>query len=263
MDVAGEADFDAGTYGRSFAEVYDEWYPADDATAGAVAAVAALAGPGGRVLELGVGTGRLALPLAALGLRVTGVDAAEEMLEVLTAKDPDGRVERVSGDVGAPDGTPVGSAAAGTSFAPWPDGPFDVVLAACNLLCNLPDERRQSACVAGAAARLRRGGHLVVEAFVPAPLVPGPQLAASEVRADAVVLIATEADPDTGIVTGQHVELRDGAPVRLRPWRIRVATPDEIDGWARAAGLELVDRRESWGEDGPASDGLVSTYRRP
>jgi SAM-dependent methyltransferase len=255
VERAPDPTFDPATYGRSFADVYDAWYPADGTTAGTVDEVVRLAGTGGSVLELGVGTGRLALPLAERGVRVTGLDAATEMLDRLAAKDPDGRVVRALADVGAPEGR--------DGFPAWPDGPFDVVLAACNLLCNLTDERAQAACVAGAASRLRPGGHLVVEAFVPAPLTPGPQLAASEVRADAVVLIATDADPDTGVVLGQHVELRDGAPVRLRPWRIRVATPEEIDRWATAAGLELVDRRETWGADGPPSDGLVSTYRRP
>ncbi len=252
MEPTGD---EPGTYGRSFADVYDAWYPADDVTAGAVAAVVALAGPAGRVLELGVGTGRLALPLAASGLHVTGLDSSSEMRDLLSAKDPDGIVGNVAADVGAPEGS--------ARFDPWPPGPFDVVLAACNLICNLTDPARQAACIDGAARRLAPGGHLVVEAFVPAPLIPGPQLAASEVRGDAVVLIATVSDPDTGVVTGQHVELRDGEPVRLRPWSIRVTSPEELDGWAHRSGLELVDRRDSWGPDGPASDGLVSTYRRP
>ncbi|UDY37144.1 class I SAM-dependent methyltransferase [Dermatobacter hominis] len=255
MEPVPDPTFDAGTYGRSFADVYDSWYPADATTTGAVEEVARLAGPGGGVLELGVGTGRLALPLAERGFAVTGIDAAAPMLDQLSAKDPEAQVVRALADVGAPDGT--------EAFAPWPDGPFDVVLAACNLICNLTDARAQADCIAGAAARLRPGGHLVVEAFVPAPLTAGPQLAASEVRADAVVLIATDADPETGVVVGQHVELRDGVPARLRPWRIRVAAPEEIDAWAAAAGLELVARRETWGPDGPPSDGLVSTYRRP
>jgi len=241
------------TYGRSFADVYDQWYPADERTSAAVAAVVALSGPGATVLELGVGTGRLALPLAAAGLAVTGLDSSREMLDLLATKDPRGAVVGRLADVGAPDDG-------------WPDGPFDVVLAACNLLCNLTDPGRQAACVTGAAERLRPGGHLVVEAFVPAPLVAGPQLSASEVRGDAVVLIATDADPLTGVVVGQHIELHDGRPVRLRPWSIRVTSPEEIDAWADAAGLELVSRSERWGDGGgadePTSDGLVSIYRR-
>lgn len=257
MDPAADDRFDPATYGRSFADVYDAWYPADEVTGATVAHVAALAGPGGSVLELGVGTGRLALPLAERGLSVTGLDASPDMLDRLAAKDPDGRVRAVPGDVARPDGD------GALGCPPWPDGPFDVVLAAGNLLCNVVDPDAQAAAVAGAAARLRPGGHLVVEAFVPAPLAAGPRLSAREVRSDAVVLIATDADPDTGVVLGNHVELRDGEPVRLRPWRIRVVAPAEIDSWAVAAGLELVQRCDRWGADGPASDGTVSLYRRP
>ena len=296
--------FDPATYGRSFADVYDAWYPPDAATAAAIDAVALLAGPGGSVLELGVGTGRLALPLAARGLAVIGVDASTAMLDVLAGKDPAGTVGRVLADIGDPDATqahlhgpdhgftaatasstadagssdprtadeptPVTStnaANAANAAGAWPSGPFDVVLAACNLVCNLTDPHRQAACIRGAADRLKPGGHLVVEAFEPAPLVAGPQLAVSEVRADAVVLIATHADPSTGVVVGNHVELRDGEPVRLRPWSIRAVAPAEIDRWAVDAGLELVRRTAGWAiadtGEGASTNGLVATYRKP
>lgn len=99
MDPAADDRFDPATYGRSFADVYDAWYPTDEVTGATVAHVAALAGPGGSVLELGVGTGRLALPLAERGLSVTGLDASPDMLDRLAAKDPDGRVRAVPGDV--------------------------------------------------------------------------------------------------------------------------------------------------------------------
>jgi SAM-dependent methyltransferase len=243
--------FDAGTYGRSFADVYDDWYPDDDATAAAVALVVGLCGAGGRVLELGVGTGRLALPLAAAGLEVTGLDASPEMLERLRDKDPDGSVRTVTGDVG--------------DAAAWPEGPFDVVLAACNLICNLADAGDQEACVRTSASRLRPGGRLVVEAFVPAPLQAGRHVEVTEVRGDVVVMIATESDPTTGVVTAQHVELRDGAPVRLRPWRIRVASPAEIDTWAARAGLECEERHADWSGSAfdPVGASQVTLYRRP
>lgn len=257
--------FDSGTYGRSFADVYDEWYPADATTGACVRFLSELAGPGGSVLELGVGTGRLALPLATSGHDVTGIDSSEAMLAELRDKDPRGLVRTVLGDIagdmaGDRAGHTAGDRAGGAGL---PSNSFAVVAAVCNLICNVVDPTAQAACIAAAARSLRPGGHLVVEAFEPAPLVAGAQLAASEVRGDAVVLIATDTDPATRIVTGQHVELRDGEPVRLRPWRIRVTTPEEIDRWATAAGLEPVERLRSWGVDGPPSDGLVSLYRRP
>ena len=252
--------FDAGTYGRGFADVYDDWYPPDPSTAAAVRNLMALMRRSDRsdrsqaprrLLELGVGTGRLALPLARAGISVTGLDSSTEMLDRLRAKDPQGRIASVLGDVAEP--------------ADWPEGPFDVVLAACNLICNLADADEQRRCVATAADRLAPGGHLVVEAFVPAPLQTGRHLEVAEFRLDAVVMIATEADPGTGVVSGRHIELRDHQPVRVRPWRIRGATAGEIDSWAEAAGLALFGRFADW-EDAPYDpDGStqVSSYRRP
>jgi len=246
--------FDAGTYGRSFADVYDEWYPGDEATDAAVAALSDLAGPGGRILELGVGTGRLALPLAAAGHPVTGMDASEEMLERLRGKlrGGDATVEVVHGDVGDPH--------------QWPAGPFDVVVAAFNMVFNLPSEQDQARCFDAAAGVLAPGGTLVVEAFVPAPLPERDRrLEVREVTASRVVLIATDADPSTGVVVGQHVELVDGEPVRLRPWRLRVAPPADLDRLAAAAGLELAARHADWkgAPFDPHGATHVSRYRRP
>lgn len=79
------ADYDPTAYGGAVADVYDELYDSLFDTDGAVRCLRELAGTGS-VLELGVGTGRLALPLAAGGLRVHGVDASEEMLARLRAK---------------------------------------------------------------------------------------------------------------------------------------------------------------------------------
>ena len=244
--------FEAATYGRSFADVYDEWYPADAETDVAVARIARVCPPGGSILELGVGTGRLALPLVAAGFDVAGIDASAEMLEGLAAK-PDGdRVRAVLGDVGEPED--------------WPEGPFDVVVAACNLVFNLTDEAAQRRCIHAAAQVLAPGGQVVVEAFLPAPIEQRERrLEVKEVTASAVVLIATDADPDSGTVTGQHIELVDGEPVRLRPWRIRVADPAELDRHAADAGLVLVERRADWGDApfDPDGAGHVSWYGRP
>ncbi len=245
-------EFGPDRYGRSFADVYDRWYPADGATGAAVEVLSALAPEGAAVLELGVGTGRLALPLAAAGCAVTGMDASAEMLDALAAKDPGGTVARVHGDV----------ATAGD----WPDGPFDLVVAAFNLLLNLADQAAQARCVRSAADALAPGGHLVVETAAPAlPDRREQRLDVRHVDATSVVLIATDADPASGTVLGQHVELVDGGPVRLRPWRVCACTPADVDRWAAAAGLELVARRWAW--DAPAAldaaDAPVGVYRRP
>lgn len=253
----GRGDFTATTYGASFADVYDDWYPADATTGEVVARVGELAGGGARVLELGVGTGRLALALAAAGHRVVGADASPEMLERLRSKLSDDRraadlIQVVEADLADPDA--------------WPDGPFDVVLAAFNFICNLSDATDQRRLLRSAAAALRPGGWLLVEAFLPAPVDERThELTIRELTAERVVLIATESDAATGTVTGQHIELVDGKPVRLRPWRIRAARPDELDRWAAEADLELVGRDADWSGSPFVADGAaqVSRYRRP
>jgi SAM-dependent methyltransferase len=240
--------FAAHTYGQGFADVYDRWYPPDDATAAAVAAIGELAGPQGRVLELGVGTGRLAVPLAEAGHPVVGLDASADMLERLVDNAghlPEGAVQGIEIDL--------------ASSTPWPEGPFDVVVAAFNLVCNLVDPAAQASMFRRSAAALAPGGHLVVESFVPAlPEHRQRHLELREVRAESVVLIASDTDPVEGVVTGSHIELRDGEPVRLRPWRLRLTSTEELDGWAEAAGFELVRSRPGWAPDPDAEAPGVS-----
>lgn len=217
------------SYGDAFADVYDDWYAGVSDVAATVDLVADLAGSGGRVLELGVGTGRLAVPMAQRGLAVTGVDASAAMLEHLRARDPAGRVAAVEGDM----------------VDDQPPGPFDVVLVAYNTLFNLPTRDRQAVCFAAVAARLVTGGHFVVEAFVPEdPPRRGSSVDVRSMTASEVVLSVSIHDPDDQRAAGQFVHLADGLPVRLRPWSIRYAAPAELDAMARDAGLQLVDRWE-------------------
>jgi SAM-dependent methyltransferase len=243
--------FGAATYGDGFAEVYDRWYPADEATDAAVARISTLAGPGGRVLELGVGTGRLAVPLAAAGHVVVGLDASASML---------GRLAANADHLGpaAPTGLLVDLA----SEDPWPAGPFDVVVAAFNLICNVVDPLAQARVFDRAAQALAPGGHLVVETFVTeSPERRERHLELREVHADGVVLIASDTDPAAGIVTGSHIELRDGELPRVRPWRLRLTSPEELDRWATEAGFALDAVHADWnGTD--AGAGRVAYYLR-
>jgi SAM-dependent methyltransferase len=225
--------FDASTYGDRFADVYDEWYADVSDARTTVAAVAELAGDG-PVLELGVGTGRLAVPLAERGLEVHGIDASSAMLERLAAKaEAAGVVVHATRGDFADVGVEV-------------PGGFAVVLVAFNTLFNLADAEAQRRCLAGVARRLRPGGCLVVEAFVPEPdaATPGGAVTPTVVEADRVVLQVTQSDPAAQTVTGSVVTITE-AGIRLRPWRIRWATPAELDAMAAAAGLE---RAERWGD---------------
>lgn len=223
--------YDDATYGDRFVDVYDDWYGDLTDTDACVDAVARLA-DGGAVLELGVGTGRLALPLAERGLAVTGVDTSQAMLDSMAAKPGGDRVEALLGDMTDP---------------PTGDRRFAVVLVAYNTLFNLTGDGDQARCVLGAARRLAPGGCLVAEAFVPdvdgeAADVVTPK----QVTADEVVLSVSRSRPDRQEVVGQYVSFTEAGGVRLRPWHIRWSTPEQLDAMADAAGLRPAERWGDW-----------------
>lgn len=251
------------SYGDAFADVYDDWYPASDRTAAAVAALVHLAGGASSaapdagpppVLELGCGTGRLCLPLVEAGLAVTGIDASEAMLGRLRAKPGGERIEALVGDMG---------------HFELGEGRFELAFCAFNTFFNLATAQDQAACFATVARHLRPGGRFVLECFVPPPATTGePESVrdAIELRTlatDRVVLRISRQDPASQTISGQHVEL-SAAGVRLRPWHLRYAPPEELDAMAAAAGLELEHRWSDW--DGTPFDDLsgdhVSTWRR-
>ncbi len=267
-------DFGPGSYGDAFADVYDQWYPDVTDVEACVARVAELAresNPGrGAVLELGVGTGRLALPLAELGLAVTGVDASAAMLERLAAKPGGTRLRVVAGDMSDLDATDLDDGGDHDGYGP----PFQVVLIAYNTLFNLADDEAQGRCLAGAAARLAPAGRLVIETFVPADPPhqadgePGGEapgaLSVSRVTDSEVVLNASFHDAAAQTVIGQHVQLTESG-TRLRPWRIHYLHPEQLDALARRAGLVPLERWRDWqatpfDDDSPT---LISVYGTP
>ena len=238
--------WDAGGYGEAFADVYDDWYAARGDEAHVVAALEALGPSEGprRLLELGVGTGRLAIPLAADGWSVVGLDSSREMLDRLRSKSAAGAIDAVLGDASDPATVPI--------------GPFDVVLAAFNFLCNLPDRASQARCLAAARGGVEVGGVLAVEAFV-----PDPHLTSGRVESHGPwtgVRIVSITDADAEVVEGEHVEA-DG---RRRPWRVCLAGPAAVDAMAGATGWTLAARTEDWAGTPFAPDASpthVSIYR--
>ncbi|HEY2814482.1 MAG TPA: class I SAM-dependent methyltransferase [Acidimicrobiales bacterium] len=243
MDGYGPA-----SYGDGMAGVYDEWYAARGDIDGAVELLTALAlgsalaseagggdGPG-RALELGIGSGRLALPLAANGVEVWGIDASAAMVALLRDKRGAERITTVIGDMADLDLSAVPGGAAQR---------FAVVFAADNTFFNLTSADAQRRCLARVRTLLAPGGRVVLEAFVPATDAPASSVDARTVEVDHVVITVTRHDRAAQIVAGQHVELREEG-VRLHPWMIRYATPEQIDAMATDAGLVLVDRWSGW-----------------
>jgi SAM-dependent methyltransferase len=240
------------TYGDRFADVYDDWYHDVSDVDATVERVAALAGAGGRVLELGAGSGRLAVPLAAAGLDVWAVDASAAMLERLRAKPGGEAVHALVDDMaelGAPELTAPGPG--GTGGGPR----FAVVLCAFNTLFNLTDTAAQARCLRRAAALLAPGGRMLVEAFVPPPEDEGDAghgaggvssaVEPRHIGLDEVVLTVSRLDPVARTVVGQHVQITE-AGIRLRPWVLHYSSPEELDDLAATAGLRLVERHAGW-----------------
>ena len=225
------------TYGDGFADVYDDWYAEVGDPDAAVAAITRIAAAEA-VLELGAGSGRIAVPLAAAGLEVWALDASAAMLSRLAARPGGDRVHQVLGDMTEP------AAALGSDHPQ-----FGVVVAAFNTFFLLATEAAQRSCLAAVRGLLAPSGRLLVEAYVPAdpPADAETVLEPRRVEIDRVVFTISSHLPMEQIVHGQHVELRESG-IKLRPWVLRYATPEQLDGMAADAGLRLMDRWSDWNE---------------
>ncbi len=237
---------DPATYGEQWAEVYDDLHAGADPTA--VAVLADLA-EGGRALELGIGTGRVAMPLAAAGVAVEGIDASESMVAKLREK-PGGAAIPVTlgdfADVGRP-------------------GPFDLVFVVFNTLFVLLDQESQVRCFGNVAQRLKPDGAFVIEAFVPdlTRFQRNQSISVAGIDVDGVRMDLSRHDPVAQQVTSQVVYLSDGS-IDMRPIKLRYAWPSELDLMAQLAGMRLHARWSDWNRSpfDASSANHVSVYVR-
>jgi SAM-dependent methyltransferase len=238
----------ADTYGEAFADVYDRWYGRISDPETTARFVERRAGPG-PVLELGVGTGRLAGPLARRGRPVVGIDASRSMLR---------RCREATAGLGV--------ALVRADMAALPlRGRFGAVLCAFNTLFNLAEAADQRRAVEQVGSLLGPQGCLVIEASTGRDLdaAPPSSVGVSRLTAGEVVLTATVVRAEDQYLAGQHVELSP-AGIRLRPWQLRWITPEQLDELAAGAGLALAERHADW--DGSPFDPAtgerhVSVYR--
>jgi SAM-dependent methyltransferase len=196
---------------------------------------------GGGALELGIGTGRIALPLAARGVRVEGIDLSPDMVAQLRAKPGGADIPVTIGDFAT-------ARASGT---------FSLVYLVFNTINNLTTQDAQVACFENAAAHLEPGGCFVVEVGVPArePLRVF-DLSDTHVGVD-------EYEAATQRLVSHHFTLVDGCWERLS-MPFRAVSPAELDLMARIAGMTLAERWESWGREPftTASERHVSVWRK-
>ena len=220
---------DPAFYGDRWAEVYDERHAWLDPAA-SVEFLAALAGDG-RALELAIGTGRVALPLAGRGIAVEGVDASEAMVERLRAKPGGGAIPVVIGDMAQ---VPV-------------SGPFRLVYLVFNALFGLLSQARQADCFRGAGRVLEPGGVFVIECFVPdlTRYRRGQRVEAKAVTEDSATIEVSRHDAVLQRLTTQIITF-DGRGTHLRPVALRYSWPGELDLMAGSAGLRLRERYGDW-----------------
>lgn len=240
-------DYGPATFGELHADTYDLNHD-PGTTKASVDFLAELSG-GGKVLELAIGTGRVAVPLAERGVRVHGLDASDKMLARLKEK-PGGK------DI------PV-TVADMADFALGET--FDFSFLIFNTLFNLTSQEAQLKCFENVARHLNPGGKFLVEAFVPdlAQFRDGKSFRPRHVGTGSVVLEVASHNPVEQRIDYQRIHLAEEG-TRLVPLPMRYAWPQEIDLMARLAGLELEDRWGGW--DGAAftavSDMHISLYRK-
>jgi SAM-dependent methyltransferase len=239
-----------GCFGDRVAARYDESL-ADMFEPGSVdpvvEALAGLAGDG-RALELGIGTGRIALPLARRGVPVDGIDMSRAMVAQLRAKPG-----------GAEIGVTIGDFA--TTRA---DGTFRLVYLIFNTIMNLTTQEAQVACFRNAAAHLEPGGCFLIEVMVPdlRRLPPGQNAVPFQVGPDRwgvdVYDVATQA------MSSNHIEFIDGQGEYTR-YPFRYVWPAELDLMAQLAGLRLRERWGGWNREPFGNDSRqhVSVWEKP
>jgi SAM-dependent methyltransferase len=219
------------TYGDRIAEIYDELYGEYDPAS--VELLAELAGDG-PALELGIGTGRIALPLQAKGVAVQGIDASEAMISRLRSKQGGTEIEVLR-----------------SSFANFKiDGRFQLVYVVFSTFFSLLTQEEQVSCFKSVGEHLAPGGVFVLEVFVPdlGRFVDGQTVRGVTLSEDAVHLNVSQVDPAAQQVTAQHVLLSQQG-ISLYPVKVRYAWPSELDLMARLAGLTLRHRWSSWSKE--------------
>jgi SAM-dependent methyltransferase len=221
---------DPSVYGQGVSADYDAFYARLPETDAAIERLARLA-DGGAVLELGIGTGRLALGLVERGLRVAGIEGSPEMVDQLRAKPRGDEIPVVVGD-----------------FAEATvEGTFSLVVLALNTIFALADRDAQLACFANAAAHLDPGGVFVVEAFVlrPDQVAGGWSVKPRMVEDEHVELEVSRYHAATGRIERKLVHLLPHGNSIVSVNDV-YASPGELDLMAHAAGLRLRDRWADW-----------------
>jgi cyclopropane fatty-acyl-phospholipid synthase-like methyltransferase len=232
-------------YGRHMAQAYDSLAaPGAGGPVDLVVEVLKELSDGGQALELGVGTGRIALPLSAAGVAVTGIDSSPEMLEMLRAKPGGAELPVLLGN-----------------FRDLEGGPYDLIYTVFDTFWHLLEQDDQVACFANAGQALSDEGIFLIETTL-APFKGETQFSIQESDDERVVLRMGSYDSVHQVASSTTL-IFSGGDVRAFPVRMRYAPPAELDLMARIAGLTLKDRWGDW-ERNPVtsrSSRAISVYQ--
>lgn len=235
------------TYGERMAGVYDSWYA--DYDPAALTTLEQLA-RGGRALELGIGTGRIAIPLRQAGVAISGIDASPAMVARLRSK------------VGGED-IPV---AIGNFADLAIEGRYTLIYVLFNTFFALLTQEEQLRCFENVSCHLAPGGSFLVEAFVPDlnRFVDGQAFRAVQIGEQEVRVDATQHDPLLQQIISQHIVLTEQG-TRFYPVKLRYVWPSELDLMARLAGLQRSRRWGAWDQSAFMANSKrhISVYTLP
>jgi SAM-dependent methyltransferase len=228
-NAANWADFDPAAYGKFAAENYDRLHDDLD-SAPAARLLTELAG-GGRIVEFGIGTGRLALPLAANGLEIHGIEGSAAMADRLRDKPGGQGIPVQIGDFS--------TASAGEGFA--------LAFLVINTIYALPSQQAQVQCFRNAAQHLHEGGLFLVEAWVPdiGAFRNGTATRPVRVSDGHIELEIATIDPAQQTMQTNKLHVTETG-TQLIPANHRYAWPAEMDLMAQIAGMTLAHRWEDW-----------------
>jgi SAM-dependent methyltransferase len=184
---------------------------------------------GGAALEFGIGTGRIALPLSARGVRVSGIDLSTAMVRRLADKPGGGDIDVTIGDFAT---TRAG-------------GSFDLVFLVFNTIMNLTTQADQVACFRNAATHLTPGGCFVIEVMVPDLRRLPPGQTGVVFRADETGFGIDLYDVANQGLISNHIAFAEGGD-RRSSVPFRYVWPAELDLMAEMAGLRLHERHGGW-----------------
>jgi len=243
----GMDDYGPSTYGDHIADVYDSWFHPPSDPGAAVDFLAELAGSG-PALELAIGTGRIALPLATRGVEIRGIDASTAMVDKLREKPGGTDIQVTMGDF--------------TDVAV--EGRFRLVFVVFNTLFALLTQDDQRRCVRNVADHLTDDGVFVVEAFVPdiARFDRGQRVQTRVVEPGRLFIDASTHDPGQQRVSIQILVFEETG-FRMFPVELRYIWPSELDLMAELAGLRLRERWQDWHREPFTGEGKhISVYER-